>query len=138
MKNLLLIDRQLTILLLSETAPGSVHDKRLADAHPYLLPAGSWLFQDLGFLAFALEGVEILTPCKKPRGGALTPAQKAYNRQLAALRIRIEHVLSSVKRCRIIKEICRLRLVGARDAVMEIACSLHNFRITLFPWTPLL
>ncbi len=86
----------------------------------------------------ALEGVEILTPCKKPRGGALTPAQKAYNRQLAALRIRIEHVLSSVKRCRIIKEICRLRLVGARDAVMEIACSLHNFRITLFPWTPLL
>jgi hypothetical protein len=42
-KNLLLIDRQLTILLLSESTPGSIHDKRLADAHPYLLPAGSWL-----------------------------------------------------------------------------------------------
>ena len=138
MKNLLLIDRTLTILLLSETYPGRVHDKRMADAHPYLLPAGSWLFQDLGFLAFAPEGVDTLTPIKKPKGGALTAAQKAYNQQLAALRVRIEHVNCSVKRCRIVKEICRLRIVGVRDAVMEIACSLHNFRITLFPWQPLL
>jgi DDE superfamily endonuclease len=135
---LLLIDRSLTILLLSETYPGRVHDKRMADAHPYRLPEGSWLLQDLGFLAFTLEGVECLTPFKKPRGGELTPAQKAFNQQLAALRIRIEHVNSSVKRCRIVKDICRLRVVGAQDAAMEIACSLHNFRISLFPWLPLL
>jgi DDE superfamily endonuclease len=128
----------MTILLLTDTYAGSVHDKRVADEHPYALPEGSWLLQDLGFLAFAPAGVDTLTPIKKPKGGVLTPEQKAYNRQLAALRIRIEHVNSSVKRCRIVKEICRLRLVGARDAVMEIACSLHNFRITLFPWTPLL
>lgn len=138
MKNLLLIDLTLTILLLTDTYAGSVHDKRIADAHPYPLPAGSWLLQDLGFLAFILEDVACLTPCKKPKGGELTPTQKAFNQQLAALRIRIEHVNSSVKRCRIVKDTCRLRVVGARDAVMEIACSLHNFRLSLFPWQPLL
>ena len=133
-----MIDRTLTILLLSETYPGRVHDKRMADAHPYVLPAGSWLLQDLGFLAFAPAGVDTLTPIKKPKGGTLTAAQKAFNQQLAALRVHIEHVNCSVKRCRIVKEICRLHIVGARDAVMEMACSLHNFRITLFPWLPLL
>lgn len=138
MKNLLLIDQLMTILLLTDTYAGSVHDKRIADDHAYVLPEGSWLLQDLGFLAFSPDGVDTLTPIKRPKGGQLTAEQKAYNRQLASLRIRIEHVNSSVKRCRIVKEICRLCIVGVRDAVMEIACSLHNFRITLFPWTPLL
>lgn len=138
MKNLLLIDHLLTILLLTDTYPGRVHDKRIADTHPYPLPSGSWLLQDLGFLAFTLEDVECLTPFKKPKGGELTPAQKAFNHLLSTVRIRIEHVNSSVKRCRIVKEICRLRITGAKDAVMEIACSLHNFRIAIFPWQPLI
>jgi len=135
-KNLLLIDRLQTILLLSETYSGSVHDKRIADDHPYTLPVNSWLLQDLGFLAFTLDGVETMTPIKKPKGAFLTDVQKEYNRQLAALRIHIEHVISSVKRCRIAKEICRLRVVGAKDAVLEIACSLHNFRLAIHPWAP--
>lgn len=138
MKNLVLTDRTFTILFLSETYGGIVHDKRIADAYPYPLPAGSWLLQDLGFLAFSLEGVETLTPIKKPKGGTLTAAQKAFNQQLASLRVHIEHVISSVKRCRIVKDICRLRIAGTKDAVMEIACSLHNFRLALFPWPPLL
>lgn len=138
MKNLVLIDRTLTLLFLSDTYGGRVHDKRMADANPYPLPAGSWLLQDLGFLAFSLEGVETLSPFKKPRGGSLTPAQKAFNQQLSSLRVRVEHVIGSVKRCRITKDICRLCLQGATDAVMEIACSLHNFRLSLFPWQPLI
>ena len=42
------------ILFLSDTYGGRVHDKRIADATPYPLPAGSRLLQDLGFLAFTL------------------------------------------------------------------------------------
>jgi len=137
-KNLLLIDPTLRIRFLSDTVDGHVHDKRLADANPYPLPPNSWLLQDLGFLGFTLANVETLTPFKRPPGGSLTPAQKAFNRQLAALRVRIEHVIRSVKRCRMVKDICRLHTVGARDAVMEIACSLHNFRLSLFPWQPLI
>jgi len=93
----------LRIVFLSATVPGSVHDKRLADTTPSPLPAGSQLLQDVGFQAFTLEGVDILQPTKKPRGRELTPEQKADNRAIARRRVRIEHVNSSVKRCRMLK-----------------------------------
>ena len=138
LKNLLLINAALRILFLSETQPGSVHDKRMADMTPYPLPAGSQLLQDLGFQAFTLEGVDILQPMKKPRGRELTPQQKADNREMARRRVRIEHVNSSVKRCRMLKETIRMWKDGLRDMVMEIGCALHNLRVRLTPsWTPM-
>ena len=137
MKNLLLIDRQVRILYLSPTVAGTLHDKKIADATPYPLPSGSLLLQDLGFLAFTLEGVRTRTPHRKPRGGQLTAEQKSENRLLASCRVRIEHVNSSVKRCRILKDSLRLRRAGIRDQVMEIGCSLHNFRVRLSPWLPM-
>ena len=131
---MLLIDAALTILFLSETSAGSIHDKRIAQATPYPLPAGSRLLQDLGFLAFTLPHVEVIMPTKKPRGRALTRAQKAANRRLARRRVRIEHVNSRVKRCRIVHDTCRLRKAGIRDLVMEVCCALHNFRLRMTPW----
>jgi DDE superfamily endonuclease len=129
-----LINAGLTIPFLSATYAGSTHDKRMADATPYPLPAGSRLLQDLGFLAFTLPHVEVIMPTKKPRGRALTRAQKAGNRRIARRRVRIEHVNSRVKRCRIVHDTCRLRKAGVRDQVMEVCCGLHNFRIRLTPW----
>jgi hypothetical protein len=79
-KNVLLIKAALTILFLSETYAGSTHDKRIAEATPYPVPAGSRLLQDLGFLAFTLDRVEIIMPTRKPRGRALTRAQKTARR----------------------------------------------------------
>jgi hypothetical protein len=133
-KNVLLINAVLTMLFLSETYAGSAHDKRIAEATPCPLPAGSRLLQDLGFLAFTLDRVEIIMPTRKPRGRKLTRAQKAANRRIARRRVRIEHVINSVKRCRIVHDICRLRKAGVRDLVMEVCCALHNFRVRLTPW----
>jgi hypothetical protein len=76
----------------SETVGGHVHDKRIADATPYPLPAGSRLLQDLGFVAFTLPEVEILMPMKKPRGQSLTLDQQQVNQSLHDRRLRIEHV----------------------------------------------
>jgi hypothetical protein len=138
LKNLLLINAALRIVFLRETHPGSVHDKRTADTTPYPLPAGSQLLQDLGFQAFTLEGVEIIQPTQTPRGKALTPAQKEDNRAIARRRVRIEHVNSSVKRCRMLKETIQMWKDGIRDMVMEIGCALHNLRVRLTPsWTPM-
>jgi hypothetical protein len=138
LKNLLLVNQALRILFLSETHPGSVHDKRIADTTPYPLPAGSRLLQDVGFQAFTVDGVEIIQPTKKPRGHTLTRAQKARNRKIARRRVRIEHVNSSVKRCRTLKETLRMWTAGVRDMVMEIGCALHNLRVRLTPsWTPM-
>src|SRR5712692_8827133 len=49
-------------------------------------------------------------------------------------RLRIEHVNSSVKRCRIVKDRIRLWKDGVRDLVMELCRALHNFRVRLTPW----
>jgi hypothetical protein len=136
-KNVVLVDKHLTIQFLSPTHPGTVHDKRIADATPYPLPQGSHLLQDLGFLAFSLEGIIIEMPTKKPRGGQLTALEKAVNEALARRRVAIEHVNSSIKRCRILKDVCRLLRCGVRDQIMEIGCALHNFRLRLDPWLPL-
>ena len=94
--------------------------------------------QDLGFLAFTLPDVAILMPAKKPRGQELTQEQQRANRALHCRRLRIEHVNSSVKRCRIVKDQIRLWKEGLRDVVMEICCALHNFRVRLTPWQPMI
>lgn len=137
LKNALVIDAALQIVFLSTTFEGRVHDKYVADYCAYPLPAGSDLLQDLGFLGFTLDGVTMHQPIKKPRGGRLTPTQKAYNRSLSTRRVRIEHVISSVKRCRMVKDAIRLWRTIIRDLVIEVACGLHNFRLRLFPWKPL-
>jgi hypothetical protein len=133
-KHVRLIHAALTILFLSETYAGSTHDKRMAEAIPYPLPAGRRWLQDLGLLAFTLPQVEVSMPTKKPRGQALTRAQKATNRRLARRLVRIEHVNSSVKRCRIVHDTCRPRKAGVRDLLMDVCCALHNYRVRLTPW----
>jgi hypothetical protein len=45
---------------------------------------------------------------------------------------------SSVKRCRIVKDRIRLWKAGIRDLVMELCCALHNFRVRLTPWQPMI
>jgi hypothetical protein len=125
------------ILFLSDTVEGRMHDKALADTTPYPLPAESELVQDLGFLGFSLNGVIITMAHKKPKGKTLTEGQKAQNRQIARRRVRIEHIISSVKRCAIVMRAFRLRADDIRDVVMEICCALHNLRIRLSPWQPL-
>ena len=137
MKNVLLVNALLTILFLSATHGGRVHDLRIAEATPYPLPAGSRLLQDLGFLAFTLPQVEILMPTKKPRGQELPLEEQRANQALHARRLRIEHVNSSVKRCRIVKDRMRLWKEGVRDVVMELCCALHNFRVRLTRWQPM-
>jgi hypothetical protein len=104
---------------------------------PYPLPTGSRLLQDLGFLPFTLDHVESIMPTRKPRGRALTRAQKAAHRRIARRRVRIEHVNSSVKRCRIVHDTCHLRKADIRDLIMEVCCALHNFRVRLSPWQPM-
>ena len=123
---MLLVNALLRILFLSDTSGGRVHDKRIADATPYPLLIRSRLLQDLGFLAFTLPQVEILMPTKKPCGEELTREQHRANQALHHRRRRIEHVNSSVKRCRSVKDRSRLWKVGVRDRVRDSCCALHN------------
>jgi len=53
-------------------------------------------------------GVEV--PHKKPKGGELTAAQKAENRQKAAVRVHVEHGIRRIKGWRIVRDDYRLAL----------------------------
>lgn len=52
------------------------------------------------------------------------------NRIFSRGRVVVEHVIAGVKRCRIVKEVLRLTIEGISDRVMEIACGLHNLRVS--------
>jgi hypothetical protein len=113
---------------------GKEHDKSLADLAGYTFPCGSHLYQDLGFQGFMLDGVTIIQPKKKPRGNELTPPEKAHNRLISSIRIRIEHAIGGVKRYRIVKDRIRLLKDGIRDTIRETCCGPHNFRLQYRPW----
>jgi hypothetical protein len=49
---------------------------------------------------------------------------------MSRARIVVEHVIAGVKRCRIVKDVLRLPGAGIADLVMEIACGLHNLRVS--------
>ena len=134
LKNLLVITETCQIGFLSHTSEGKASDKSLAELSGYTLPPGSCLYQDKGFQGFCLQDVTIVQPKKKPPGGELTPPEKATNRRISSIRIRIEHVIGGVKRYRIVKDTIRLLKDGLRDAVMETCCGLHNFRLQYRPW----
>ncbi len=131
MKNNLIIDvEDRLVQYLSDTYAGSVHDKRICDEeNPTFPPCG--LFQDTGFQGYKPDHVETYQPKKKPRGKELTAEEKAENTMISSIRILVEHVISGVKRCRIVKDVFRNTTAKFSDQVMEIACGLHNFRATL-------
>ena len=134
LKNLLVINETCHIFFLSHTCEGKASDKSLAELAGYTLPAGSCLYQDKGFQGFVLQGITIFQPKKKPRGEELTPPEKAMNRGISSIRVRIEHAIGGVKRYRIVKDKIRLLKDGIRDVVMETCCGLHNFRLQYRPW----
>jgi len=73
--------------------------------------------------------VTTFQPLKKPKGKELTPEQQEQNSLISSIRIVIEHIISEIKRCRIVKELFRNTKEQYDDLVMEIACALHNFRV---------
>ena len=57
-------------------------------------------------------------------------ADRFLNHLFSSARVVVENVLAGVKRCRIVKDVLRLTTEGIADLVMEIACGLHNLRVS--------
>ena len=130
-KNLLVATGDKRVVYLGPTSPGSVHDKKLADESGLVFPAGAVVVQDTGFQGYQAAGAKAtLQPKKKPRGRELLASEKARNRLLGHYRVGVEHVLSGVKRCRIVFDTFRNLRQGLVDTVMAVASGLHNLRIT--------
>ena len=128
-KNILIVgDSDREIKYLSKTCEGKKHDKKIIDEAELEFPEATDLYQDSGFQGFHPEGVNIHQPKKKPKGGQLTDEEKETNSLISSIRVSVEHVISGLKRCRIVKDVFRNTKDKYDNLVMEIACGLHNFR----------
>jgi hypothetical protein len=123
-----------------EGQPRTVRRYRMYDTCPLPTIADKLLFMRelslarMGFQGFILDGVTIFQPKKKTPGGELTSPEKAANRAISSIRIRIEHAIGGVKRYRMVKDKIRLLKDGIRDTIMETCSGLHNFRLQYRPW----
>lgn len=129
-KNNLITERGGKVVYLSGTYAGNQYDKKIADEEGYRFPSGSKLLQDTGFQGYQPEGVIVIQPKKKPRGGELTADEKLVNRAISSLRVEVEHQIGGVKRCQILVQKFRNRATGFIDEAIETACGLHNFRLS--------
>jgi hypothetical protein len=103
------------IKYLSKTHEGKKHDKKIGDEEGITVPVGSDLYRDSGFQGHEMPGVNIHQPKKKPRGGELSVVDKVQNRLVSSVRVVVEHVITGVKRCRIVKDIFRNTTEGYDD-----------------------
>lgn len=130
-KNILLVNETTDkVIYLGQTVAGKTHDKKAADEARIAYPANATLDKDTGFQGYEPEGVLTRQPKKKPKGQELSVGDRLLNHILSAGRVVVEHVISGVKRCRIVKDVLRLTREGISDLVIEIACGLHNLRVS--------
>jgi hypothetical protein len=145
LKTQFVADGEHHIVAISEAVPGAKHDKKLCDEVKTMdrLPDGCEADADKGYQGLAqqvtvvtVRNVEtgdeqqvprltVKTPFKKPKGHALTDEQKAFNRQLATIRVRVEHCIGWAKNWAIIAT--RFRCAHSiYTLVMQVVCGLVN------------
>jgi len=112
--------QRLRIAAVSETHPGSVHDKKIYDRTRSVVPPDARRTGDTAYLGTPLE-----TPVRKPRGGQLTADQKEKNRKVSRRRVVAEHGIGKMKVWRIAAE--RYRNPNRRHTlIMKNVAGLHN------------
>jgi hypothetical protein len=128
------------IVFLGDTNPGKIHDyKLLKDELP---PNENWfkdltVFVDLGYLGirkdYSNEAINV--PHKKPKKSKnnpdpqLTDQQKEENKKLSKERVKVEHVIGSMKQFYCLIHRCRNHLKEFKDYFIAIAAGIHNFKL---------
>jgi len=135
------------IVAISVAVPGAMHDKKLSDEVQTLerLPDGCEVDADKGYQGMAEQvslvtvcnpetGTEqqvprltVYTPFKKPKGKELTEQQEAFNAQLSAVRVRVEHCIGWVKNWAIVATRFRCSHL-IYTSVMQTVCGLVNLQ----------
>ena len=100
------------IIDISNTYPGSVHDKKVFDLEQTIkkMPAQSEYLKDLGYLGSPQNNPKhkIILPHKRKKGQKeLPPAQKKFNKKHAQKRIIVEHTIGRIKRFRVCSDVYR-------------------------------
>lgn len=133
-KNQILVSpRTKKILSVSQTLPGTIHDKKIFDGDPAFLRAPP---DSVGMGDSAYQGtagtnphLKMIIPQKKPPGGELLIEEKAANKAISSIRVRVEHSLSYLKHFGILSQKFRGRITNQQNLdlpIQTIAC-IYNF-----------
>jgi hypothetical protein len=120
------------ILDVSNTYPGSVHDKTLLDQEKTIekLPERTCQRLDLGYQGVVQKYPKhyAIIPIKKPKKNELTPLEKELNQLHSSKRIIAEHVISRLKKFKICKNTFRGR-IGNYNQIFSSVAALLNFKL---------
>jgi hypothetical protein len=132
-KNIVITDINRWIGFLSPPEDGKNHDysmfKRLFP--PEIFPKSITLWLDLGFTGVNKDypDASVLMPKKKPRGKELSDEEKAKNKVISSIRVRVEHAIGGIKRMRITTDKFRNKKESFNDKPMLISCGLWNYHL---------
>ena len=121
------------ILNVSPTVEGTIHDKKLFDHDPVILraPPNSTGMGDLGYLGAeeSMPHIKMIIPQKKPKKRELTEEQKANNRAISEIRVKVEHPLSYLKHFNILSHRFRGRVKNQQnlDLPIKTIAAIYNF-----------
>jgi hypothetical protein len=121
------------IMEVSETVPGSQHDKKLYDQSGVgdQLDEDEAIMGDSGFQGIQKAHRAVL-PDKKPKGGELTRAQRKRNHRISQKRIVAENTIAQLKTFRVLYHVYRHAREAYNDC-FRIVAALVNRRIRRRP-----
>lgn len=137
-KNTVIVDVERYIHFLGITTQGNIHDINLLNIDLLGKITNALkeikILVDLGYLGIKdyVELDDLLIPFKKPRKSKNNPKpqlsdeQKAYNKELSAQRVIVEHVLAHVKRFSVLTDVFRNKINEWDDLFITIVASIHN------------
>lgn len=118
---------------ISDSVEGKRSDKKLFEDDPtsLYLPQGSIGMGDKAYQKAeeVNSNLTMVIPKKKPPGGRLTKSEKATNRAISQIRVRVEHPLSYLKHFGILYQKFRGRVTNQQNLdlpIKTIAC-IYNF-----------
>lgn len=125
------------VLQVSGSYPGRVHDYRIFrhEGTAGALPPACFHFADLGYDGAYGDYPDrtMILPFKRRRNHRrLTPFERRFNRWQARVRIRVEHVLSRMKKYQVLAQVYRHRIAGYNQTFRNVA-ALANFRLAVAP-----
>lgn len=118
-KTQIVVDKKGTILHVSNSVPGNIHDKKLYDRSGIKLPDNAK--GDLAYL-----GTNVAIPHKSSKLHSLTRAQTLFNVRHSRKRIIVEHVFALLKSYQILANRFRGHLQNYHQYFV-IVCGLCNF-----------
>lgn len=121
------------ILAVSDSVEGKRADKTLFENDPtsLMFPQGSVGMGDKAYQKAeeVNPNLTMVIPKKKPPGGELTEAEKANNKAISQIRVRVEHPISFLKHFNVLSQRFRGRVTNKQNLdlpIKTIAC-IYNF-----------